>query len=55
MGEIALESKGYVIPTHQILVTPQVYARFLDRLDAPAQPNPRLRKTLHAKQPWLRN
>ena len=38
-----------------ILVTPQVYARFLDHLDAPAQPNPRLRKTLHAKQPWVRN
>lgn len=29
MGEIALESKGYVIPTHQILVTPQVSGRLL--------------------------
>ncbi|MFO0905451.1 MAG: efflux RND transporter periplasmic adaptor subunit [Pirellulales bacterium] len=29
MGEIALESKGYVIPAHQILVSPQVSGRLL--------------------------
>jgi multidrug resistance efflux pump len=29
MGEIALESKGYVIPAHQILVSPQVGGRLL--------------------------
>lgn len=29
VGEIALESKGYVIPAHQILVSPQVSGRLL--------------------------
>lgn len=29
VGEIALESKGYVIPAHQILVSPQVGGRLL--------------------------
>jgi HlyD family secretion protein len=29
MGEIALESKGYVIPAHQILVSPQVGGRLV--------------------------
>lgn len=29
VGEIALESKGYIIPSHQILVSPQVSGRLL--------------------------
>jgi uncharacterized protein (DUF1778 family) len=32
--------------------TPKAYAEFLARLDAPPQPNERLRKTLRTKAPW---
>jgi uncharacterized protein (DUF1778 family) len=35
-----------------IRATPEAYAAFLERLDAPPQPNERLRKTLQAKRPW---
>ena len=33
-------------------VSPEVYAEFLARLDAPAQPNARLRRTMRAAVPW---
>jgi len=33
-------------------VSPEAYAEFQRRLDAPAQPNDRLRKTMQAAQPW---
>ncbi len=33
-------------------VTPEAYAEFLTRLDAPAQPNERLRKTMQSPAPW---
>lgn len=33
-------------------VTPDAYAEFLARLDAPAQPNERLRKTMQTPAPW---
>src|SRR5438094_5439250 len=35
-------------------VSPAAYAKFLARLDAPAQPNERLRRTMRAKAPWGR-
>jgi uncharacterized protein (DUF1778 family) len=35
-----------------IQVSPKAYAEFLQRLDAPAKPNARLRKTLKAPLPW---
>ena len=35
-----------------LTVTPEVYAEFLARLDAPPQPNERLRKTLRTPAPW---
>jgi len=35
-------------------VSPQAYAAFLARLDAPAQPNARLRKTMQTPQPWAK-
>lgn len=35
-----------------IKITPEAYAAFLERLDAPPQPNERLRKTLRSKAPW---
>jgi uncharacterized protein (DUF1778 family) len=35
-------------------VSPKAYAEFLKRLDAPPQPNDRLRRTMQAKAPWDR-
>jgi uncharacterized protein (DUF1778 family) len=37
-----------------ISATPEAYAAFLERLDAPPQPNERLRKTMQAKLPWAK-
>lgn len=36
-------------------VTPEAYAEFLTRLDAPAQPNEHLRQTMQAKAPWAKD
>lgn len=33
-------------------VSPEVYAEFLARLDEPAQPNERLKRTMTTKAPW---
>ena len=33
-------------------VSPKAYAEFLSRLDAPAQPNERLRRSLLTPAPW---
>lgn len=33
-------------------VSPEVYAEFLTRLDAPAQPNEKLRRTMQTPAPW---
>ncbi len=33
-------------------VSPEVYAEYLARLDAPAQPNERLKRTMTTKAPW---
>ena len=33
-------------------VTPELYAEFLARLDEPAAPNLRLRKTMQSAAPW---
>jgi uncharacterized protein (DUF1778 family) len=35
-----------------LTVSPKAYAEFLARLDAPPQPNERLRKTLRTVAPW---
>jgi uncharacterized protein (DUF1778 family) len=35
-----------------IVASPEAYAEFLARLDAPPQPNERLRKTLQTPAPW---
>lgn len=35
-------------------VSVDAYAEFLARLDAPAQPNERLRRTMRAKSPWVK-
>jgi uncharacterized protein (DUF1778 family) len=35
-----------------IAVSPKAYAEFLARLDAPAKPNERLRRTMRAPTPW---
>ena len=36
-------------------VSPEAYAEFLTRLDAPAQPNEQLRRTMQAKTPWAKD
>jgi len=33
-------------------VSPEIYAEFLARLDEPAQPNERLKRTMSSKAPW---
>jgi uncharacterized protein (DUF1778 family) len=35
-----------------VAVSPEAYAEFLKRLEAPAQPNERLRRTMRAPAPW---
>ena len=35
-------------------VSPKAYAEFLKRLDAPPQPNERLRRTMRTRAPWDR-
>lgn len=35
-----------------MVVSPEAYGEFLKRLDRPAQPNERLRRTMRAKTPW---
>jgi uncharacterized protein (DUF1778 family) len=35
-------------------VSPEAYAAFLARLDAPAQPNEKLRRAMQAPAPWDR-
>jgi uncharacterized protein (DUF1778 family) len=35
-----------------IAVSPKAYAEFLARLEAPAKPNERLRRTMRAAVPW---
>jgi len=35
-----------------IVVSPKAYAEFVARLDAPAKPNERLRRTMRAPTPW---
>ena len=35
-----------------ISVSPEAYAEFLARLDAPPQPNERLRRTMQTPAPW---
>ncbi|NKK77656.1 DUF1778 domain-containing protein [Rhizobium leguminosarum] len=33
-------------------VTPEIHTEYLARLDAPAQPNERLKRTMSTKAPW---
>ena len=35
-----------------MVVSPEAYDEFLKRLDRPAQPNQRLRRTMQSKAPW---
>lgn len=35
-----------------MVVSPEAYDEFLKRLDRPAQPNDRLRRTMRTKAPW---
>jgi uncharacterized protein (DUF1778 family) len=38
-----------------LTVSPEAYAEFSARLDAPAQPNERLRRTMQTPAPWDRS
>jgi len=38
--------------TGVLAVSPKAYAEFVARLDAPAEPNERLRRTLRMPLPW---
>ncbi len=35
-----------------IVVSPQAYSEFVQRLDRPPQPNERLKRTMRGKPPW---
>lgn len=35
-----------------LMVSPEAFAEFMERLDQPTQPNARLRKTMQSKAPW---
>ena len=35
-----------------MVVSPEAYGEFLKRLDRPANPNDRLRRTMRSKAPW---
>jgi uncharacterized protein (DUF1778 family) len=37
-----------------LTVSPEAYAEFVARLDAPTQPNERLRRTMQTPAPWER-
>jgi uncharacterized protein (DUF1778 family) len=37
-----------------LTVSPEAYAEFVARLDAPPQPNERLRRTMQTQAPWER-
>lgn len=37
-----------------MVVSPEAYGEFLKRLDRPAQPSDRLRRTMRNKAPWQR-
>ena len=38
-----------------MVVSPEAYTKFLKRLDRPARPNERLKRTMQAKAPWQTN
>ena len=45
-------ARNALLDRTDIRVAPEVYAEFVARLDAPATPNARLRKTLQTPPPW---
>ena len=45
-------ARNALLDRTDISVPPEVYAEFVARLDAPATPNARLRKTLQTPPPW---
>jgi len=45
-------AEGALLGRALLAVHPDAYAAFLARLDAPAQPNARLRRTMQAPEPW---
>lgn len=48
------EAESVLLDRAMFSVTPEAYAEFLARLDAPAQPNERLVRTMTMPSPWGR-
>lgn len=46
------EAENTLLDQAVLQVSEQAFEAFLAQLDAPAQPNERLRKTLHTSPPW---
>lgn len=45
-------AEGALLDQTVLIVSPEVYAEFLARLDGPAQPNRQLTRTMTTKAPW---
>lgn len=50
----ASERRAEEVPLDRTIfaVSPEIYAEYLARLDAPERPNERLKRTMSAKAPW---
>lgn len=46
------ESPEVLLDRTTFTVSPEIYAEYLARLDAPAQLNERLKRTMSTKAPW---
>jgi uncharacterized protein (DUF1778 family) len=49
---LRIKPEETLLESTTFLVSPEAYAEFLRLLDAPAQPNERLRKTMQTRAPW---
>ena len=52
LGAARLAAEEALLDQRLIGASPEVFTEFLNRLDSPAQPNARLRKTMQTPAPW---
>ena len=52
LGAARRAAEDRLLDRAMVSVSPEAYAEFLSRLDAPPQPNARLIKTMQAAAPW---
>ena len=52
LGAARLAAEEVLLEQRLIAASPQGFTEFMIRLDAPAQPNARLRKTMQTPAPW---